>query len=779
MKTTPFLVSVALNLLVILVSAAEMVAVSPTADNADTIGRLRKLGVDEIVFVKRKPFSADHYYTEVNNGTRADLFLPNNGIYIYDLRTGRERPVVRAVDLPGGKGIVGKINLSFDAQKIIFDYRPDPASAFRIWEVKTDGTELRQVSFPPVDEAEKANRWRPNWHTDDIHPCYLPDGGIVFCSTRCEHTILCGGATALVGLTLHRMAADGSHVEALTQSPVTELCPTVLDDGRIMYHRWEYVDRGARVAKTIWAIRADGTGSHELFGLQHDSTTTYMFPRPLPGSNHHFVAVGTCHYPQGNSLGPILVVDFGKGTEVVGPDPNEPGFVPGDERHPVVNITPEVFVGRRDWYGWWFQTAPDKYELDKTGRKGTLYTEPYPISDKEFVVSYKVKAEDHCQSVANAYALGFVDTKGGRQLIHADKELSLWHALPVTTRRVPPSTATVRDPKYAANQQAVCVLSDIYRGMPGIKRGDVKWLRINEVLPRFWSTTPRWAEDSSSSWKAALWPRVQWGIVPVEDDGSACFVVPANRSIFLQALDENFQELQRERTYVNYAPGEVRSCVGCHVQSHMGPDTASSRLPKALRRDPSRPQPQPCDLVANGGDGQPGQTIHYPSDIQPIFNSKCVSCHGSKEPAGKLRLTDELTAYYNTSYEELAKKKLAGPIIAEFTSLGDGDRGNYNGALLPPKSLGTHNSVLMSLLTDPKHRQNAQDDHSKMLTPREMMIMARWVDSNYQFYGSYFGRRNPRWAQPDAKSPAYDPADFRRRPTFTEATGFLAPEWHR
>ena len=108
--------------------------------------------------------------------------------------------------------------------------------------------------------------------------------------------------------------------------------------------------------------------------------------------------------------------------------------------------------------------------------------------------------------------------------------------------------------------------------------GTVKWLRINEALPRYWSTGRRWEPSlSSSSWKAALWPRVQWGVVPVEADGSAHFVVPANRSIFFQALDADFREIQRERTYVNYAPGEVRSCTGCHGQSHRTPADPARR----------------------------------------------------------------------------------------------------------------------------------------------------------------------------------------------------------
>lgn len=739
----------------------------------------KELGFEEIVFVKRMPYSSDHYYTDIDNGTSPDRFVPDNGIYIYNVRTRSERAVVRAADLPGGNGFIGKISLSFDARKILFDFRQNPASGFRIWEIHTDGTGLRQVSFPPPDEAEKVARWNGAYHTDDIHPCYLPDGRIIFSSTRCEHTVLCGGSASLVAPCLHRMNADGADIEQLTHSPVNEFCPVVLDDGRVMYHRWEYVDKGSRVAKTVWTMNPDGTRPQELYGLADDDTTVYMYPQPLPGSTDRFVCVGTCHYPQGACLGAILLVDARMGVRERGPDPDEAGYIQGDARYPVVNITPSVFLPRRISAGWRFLTSEGKYVDDPDGRKGHLYTTPYPVSNREFLVSYKVNPSDHRQNMANAYALYLIDTEGHHRAVHADERLSCWHPMPLAARPVPPLVASVRDPQYAAAKQALCIVSDVYQGMEGIRRGEVRWLRINEAVPRYWSTGRRWTPSvSSSSWKAALWPRVQWGVVPVEDDGSAHFVVPANRNLFFQALDKNFREIQRERTYVNYAPGEVRSCSGCHGQAN---HTAglSGPQPRALTRPPSIPQPQPCDLVEAGGDGRAGQVIHYPTDIQPIFDAKCVKCHGVKEPDGGLRLTGEATLLYNTSYEELARKKLAGPIIAEFISFQEGDQGNYNGAFLPPRHLGCSTSTLIAVLTDSRHPKNAKDDHSKMLTETELMILSRWTDTNYQFYGSYFGRQHPRWIKPDPAVPAYDPADFRRKATFEEATSFLAPSWHR
>jgi hypothetical protein len=265
----------------------------------------------------------------------------------------------------------------------------------------------------------------------------------------------------------------------------------------------------------------------------------------------------------------------------------------------------------------------------------------------------------------------------------------------------------------------------------------------------------------------------------VEKDGSAHFLVPANRSIFFQTLDENFREIQRERTYVNYAAGEVRSCTGCHGRASRSSLPPTSATAIALKRKPSVPQPQPCDLVENGGDGLAGQVIHYPSDIQPIFDAKCISCHDKTDPAGNLRLTGEITTYYNTSYEELARKELAGPIIAEFTSFLRGDQGNYNGAFLPPRELGCAKSPMIDMLTNSAHPKNATDDHSTMVSDMEIMVLARWIDSNYQFYGTYYGRHHPKWTRKDPDIPAYNPVDFRRRPTHQEAISFLAPDWHK
>lgn len=705
------------------------------------------LGFDEVVFVKRKPYSSDHNYTVVNNGTSPDRFLAENGIYVYSLRTARVRPIVTAADLPGGTGVIGKFSLSFDAKKAIFDYRQDPESGFRIWEVNIDGSGLRQLTFPPEDEAEKLARYGPaGFHTDDMHPCYLPDGGIAFTSSRCEHAILCGGQPGLVSVVLHRMDADGGNMEQLSSSPVSEFSPVVLEDGRIMYHRWEYIDKGARVGKTFWAMNPDGSKSEELFGVSDsfDATGAFSYGQPVPGGRPRIVCSVGPHFPQGNSVGPIKLIDLTKDNRTSAP---------------LTNITPEVEVDSSQG-GWRFaESAFGVPNGDGVG--GRLYGHPFPVNERQFLVAHKADPAAH-YAADGAYAIYLIDTQGGKALVYEDEDatVSCWHPTPLLAREVPGIIHAPRSPELRDAGLALCIVQNIHEGMQDVEPGSVKFIRINEAVPQYWAAKRMWDPSyHSASWPAALWPRVQWGIVPVEQDGSAAFTVPADRNIFFQALDDNYMEVQRERTYVNYKPGETRSCIGCHERAGEAPKPAGGATPMALRRAPSAPAPQP-------GEDDPRQVIHYPAHVQPIWDSNCMPCHDAENRAGDLNLSGQITTLHSVSYEELLHKELAGPVIAEFMHHDGHDEANANGSYLPPKSLGAHRSGLVSVL----RTRDRDDPHFQILGQRDLLKVIRWVDSNYQFYGTYYGRRHG----------AHQAlADFRRAPSFEEAISPMAPEWHR
>lgn len=740
-----FLVAIAISgLLPNVLAAGEA---SRAGGAAAATSRLSSLGLEELVFIKRKPYSSDHNYSVVNNGTRADRFVAENGIYIFNLRAGETRALVTAADLPGGSGVIGKLSLSFDAKKTIFDYRENVSSGFRIWEVNLDGTGLRQLTFPPADEKEKVARYgNGSFHTDDMHPAYLPDGGVVFVSSRVEHGVLCSSQPGLVSMVLYRMDANGENMLRLTTSPVSEFSPVVLDDGRVMYHRWEYLDKGARVGKTFWVMLPDGSKSEELFGNSDSfhATGAFMYGQPVPGDKPRIVCAVGPHYPQGNNVGPIKLIDLSK-----------------DKRSalPLTNITPEVEVAPSQG-GWLFATNSFK-TVNATGVGGLLYTHPYPVSGTQFLVSHKAREEDHYLA-SGAYALYLLDTDGQKDFIYGDEDatVSCWHPTPIVARKTPPVIRSNRSASLLEKNQALCVVSNIYEGMEGVEPGSVKYIRINEAVPQSWDSKRKWSPNyQSASWPAALWPRVQWGIVPVESDGSAHFTVPADRNIFFQALDENYMEVQRERTYINYKPGETRSCIGCHEQPGRTPRQNTSRTPLALKRAPSVPAPQP-------GESDARQVIHYPSSIQPIFDRKCVSCHGDTHPDGGISLSSTVTERSSVSYEQIRNNELAGPLIAEFMHYSGVDHANSNGSYLPPKSLGSHTSKLVSTI----RTSDRNDPHHQLLSQGEMLRIFRWVDSNYQFFGTYYGRRHGAHAAMP---------DFRREPTFEEAISPTAPPWHK
>jgi len=134
----------------------------------------KKLGADELIFIKRYTYSSNHYYTEFINSK----WTPGGGIFILALNDGSQRQI--AAELTGG--VFGRMDLSFDARKVVFDWKKSNNDGYRIYEVGVDGNGLRQVLKAPDDEAEVQKKYRNKYHhgSDDMHPCYLPDGGFAF-----------------------------------------------------------------------------------------------------------------------------------------------------------------------------------------------------------------------------------------------------------------------------------------------------------------------------------------------------------------------------------------------------------------------------------------------------------------------------------------------------------------------------------------------------------------------------------------------------------------------
>lgn len=728
-------------------------------NTAVTRKKLRNILPDTkyVLFIKRPTFQSSHYYTDFIDGC---VFFGSE-LCLLNLEDGSVKSLVPALR----EGIIGRCNLSFDAKKVIFDYKAKIGEGFRIWEVGIDGTGLRQLTFPPKDEEQRIARYRMDafykhfaapyaytHHTDDMHPAYLPDGGFMFVSTRCEHSILCDGADYLTASVLYRCNAQGE-IEKLSDNSVSESCPTVMEDGRVLYTRWEYVDNGSVTNKGLWAVNPDGTASVEIYGANIAFPAVFNTARQVPGRPAQFVCIGAPHMPLG--VGTVLLVDSSYDRRSVGgvryitPDV--------DQQHQLYWQKPEKgdapFVKLFEHKTVLEKALQCNHDRDGGGNQhgGPLYMDPFPLNEHEFLVSYNV---DQHWNKADGYALYLINDQGERELLFRVPEWSAWNPIPVRAVPTPSIPSATRLGDLSEKNLAQLIVTDVYAGMDGVPRGTIKYLRINEHVARPWSAKRDWPGDefdqqhSVISMKAHLGLKVQHGIVPVEEDGSANFLVPADKNIFLQALDENYREVQRERTFVNYRPGEVRSCVGCHEQASDAPAAGRHTTPLAIRKSPVFPGPQP-------GEKSGARPISYFEDVQPVLDRHCVQCHNADKADGKIDLSATLTERFNRSYETLMQWN-------SFPVIGENHPKAGNNHYMPPYSFGSPASRLIKLL---------DNGHYDVKMPLEDWVrLTTWVDSNGQYYGTYFGRKNLRYK---------DRTDFRPVPTFEETqTGIppLAPD---
>ncbi|MHC4638215.1 MAG: TolB family protein, partial [Planctomycetota bacterium] len=260
---------------------------------------------DKLLFTKRYTYGSNHYYTDFINGSQKF----GGNICVLSLSEGKVTELVPQFE----GGIFGRFDLSFDGKRVVFGYKAAIGKGYRIYEIGIDGTGLRQLTFDPPDEKQRIAKYKINdmyqHHTDDMHPCYLPDGGICFISSRCEYGILCNTPDVFTTTVLYRMDGDGTNMVKLTNSSVSEASPSVMNDGRILYTRWEYVDKGAVSVKCLWSIHPDGSYPVEIYANDIALPPTFIHGQAIAGHNNLYVVAGTPHYPQGR-VGTIIRLDI-------------------------------------------------------------------------------------------------------------------------------------------------------------------------------------------------------------------------------------------------------------------------------------------------------------------------------------------------------------------------------------------------------------------------------------------------------------------------------------
>jgi hypothetical protein len=636
---------------------------------------------DQLLFCKRVPTSYSHLVMQYY-GWRA---RPGGGIYVLD-RPGYS---LSCRDLFGGRlesGNVLEPRLAYDGGRIVFAFVQcrsdgqawDPAiidntvddGFYHIWTGSTDGTGLRQLTQGPYD---------------DVMPCWLPDGGFAFSSTRRRGYARCFGGQFSQRwhvYTLHRMNDDGTLMRLLSAHDTNEWFPTVLDTGRILYSRWDYIDRDAVTHQNLWAMRPDGTNPVAVWGNATSSPHCAFQAQPIPGSGKIVFTASAHHSITGGSL--VIV------------DPSV-----GDNGHAAIRrITPEI-------------PFPEAEGMDIQ----EYYDAPWPLSEQFFLVAYSPTplVWEPGANARNALGIYLLDTFGNRELIYRDPDIGCTNPCPLVPRPAPPviSSSLADD----ATGMGEMVLTDVYQGLGDIPRGTIKQLRIIQILPKTThvANTPRVGLALEENARAIL------GTVPVEPDGSARFMVPAMKPVLFQALDDDGSAYQTMRTITYVQPGERVACSGCH-ESRL--TTPTNRVALALHR--------PASAIDAGPYG--GRPFSFMEVVQPILNEHCVRCHGPQKQDGNLDLSDTPRDGFTQSYWALCGDRDFWGAGTNPTTASEAWVPRFGGRnqiqVTPPGGLyGARGSRLIKLLR--------AGHYDAQLIDEDLRRFAAWIDCNAVFYGAY------------------------------------------
>jgi hypothetical protein len=660
-----------------------------------------------ILFVVRKQYRPDHHNSatmfqtgEINTGS----FEGPGALKLLDLRgaAARQSPrITTLVDVP--QGVARDPEVDFDGSKIVFSMRRDREDDYHLYEIRADGAGLRQITFGSG--------------VSDIDPIYLPDGRFLFTSTREPKYCMCN--RHIMG-NLYTIGADGSHIEQIGHSTLHEGHAGLLPDGRVIYDRWEYVDRNFGNAQGLWTCNPDGTNHVIYYGNSTRSPGAKLGARPIPGSELVVCTFSSCH---DRPWGALAILDRRRGAE---------------DRPPVVRTWPAEaieLVGRGSYDT--FKAVQPKYQ------------DPFPLSDKYFLCSRMTGRGDRNRSQeargqvhvfgqgrdagerppaekwtsprpGNDYGepmgIYLLDVFGNETLVHVEGD-GCFDPMPLAPHVRPPVIPSKIEP---AQREGYFYVANVYAGsgMEQIPPGTIKWLRVVESPEkRFW-THASWSGGTGTQAPGMAWDDFNnkriLGTVPVESDGSAYFAVPADRFVYFQVLDEQGMMVQSMRSGTIVRPGERAGCVGCHEGREQSASVTVNYGSLAMRRGPSRLEPWQG----------PERNFSYTAEVQPVLDRACVACHDyGKEAGKKLNLAGDRNACFNTSYVELRTKRYvrvvgAGPPEVQ-----------------KPKSWGSHASPLVQVLLS--GHGNPEIDRQVKIDREGRDRIVTWIDINAPYYPEY------------------------------------------
>ena len=629
-----------------------------SASSAELDGRLRagELGFTRLVVVRRHPINPSHVYTYHTEGQKA-----GGGLYLVDLA---RRPPRRTQLVDASAGLVLDADLSFDGTTVLFSWKKTLPDKLQLYTIGVDGKNLRQLT---------------THDSNNLNACWLPDGGIAFLSDRKAAFAYCWTSSTPI---LYRCDADGNNVERLSANYLNDFTPSVLDDGRIIYSRWEYVDRPAIPIQSLWCINPDGTGLSGFFGNRVLSPATFMEAQQIPGTGR-VLCVLTSH--NGPCRGAIGVIDPARGSNA---------------QEAIENLTPEVPVGRVN-------------QGSGNNIRGP-YESPFPIDDRYFLVSRNG-------------AIVLRDYAGTQQatVVERDGPMGFYCARPVLARQRPP--VPVPAARKDGAEWATVLVQDVYHGLePYVRRGEIRQIAVVQELEKSkFADVKRRAfgfQFPVVSCGATYAPKKVWGFARVEQDGSAHFKVPPRVPIYFMAIDRQGRAVQRMRSFTHLMPGEHQSCVGCHADRNAAAPRVAGPALAALR---------PAEDLAEPEWGVRG--FSYADIVQPVLDRHCVACHNAREAAGRVDLDGSRTDFFNVSYEILARQGQPGKNpYTKWIPTFNGQEANI--LEVTPRHWGSPASKLADLILSGHPGENGRPRVALGAAAQRRVFT--WIDLDVPYYGT-------------------------------------------
>ena len=637
--------------------------------------------VGPLLFVKRVPSAMSHQLTQYSGRCAR----PGGGVFVLDA-PGDSMRCRQLGALPMGSYL--NLDVSWDAERVLFsfcetdpgavDWRTNESQHYHLFDMAADGSDLRQLTDEPFD---------------DFSPRYLPNGKILFLSTRRGGFHRCGRGPCPV----HTMAlanADGSDPRVISFHETHEWDPAVLNDGRVIYTRWDYVDRHAVHYQQLWTVRPDGSDVRAFYGNNTLNPVGVWEARPVPGSNR-VMATAAAHHAM--TAGSIILLDVTRGI---------------DGLKPITRLTPDALFSESEFpVQHWHATAgvpePPEVPTEEKRWPGHCYRTPYPLSEDFFLAAYSFDPliGEPLANPANMFGIYLVDRFGNKELIYRDPSIgSLWPT-PLRERPRPPalhSSLVEHQPG-----EGTFFLQNVYESWPQLAdaKDAVTRLRILQVLPKTTpnANTPRVGLANASPGKQVL------GTVPVEPDGSAYFRAPSGIPLSFQALDDRGMAVQTMRSLTYLQPGEQVGCVGCHEHRTTAPAARAAAL--AAERAPSEITPGP----------EGSKPFNYAILVQPILDKHCVECHRPGKADGEVDLTGAPAGEFTVSYNALAPR-------VPFSQWKGTPQDNFE-PLTYPDRFGARASKLTELLLE--------GHEGVTLSDQERDRLVTWMDANALFYGTF------------------------------------------